>query len=230
MESISRLIRPSKLRFFNIIDGVAPNYPITPATSQRPWLKQPNEELTQLRYQLKHARCPFTRRIGNVAKCPGIASITSTGYTIQTPVDIRIVSSPTDLHIDLSTNEFLINYHTLPYSCPNTHNKIIKFDFGWRVQASNDILLQFIPIPYTEENRFTSTTGILDPQISSTLNVQLYWHVFDGVTIIRAGTPMTQIIPMKREFNPNVVVDEEYTINDIRRLKNETFKLQSTFD
>ena len=230
MESIQRLMRSSNLRFFNIIDGVAANYPITPATPQRSWLTQPNEELTQLRQQLKHARCPFTRRIGNVAKCPGITTINSLGYILPSPVDIRIVSSPTDLHIDLPTNEFLINYHTLPYSLPNTHTKIIKFDFGWRVQASNDILLQFMPIPYTEENRFTSTVGILDPQISSTLNVQFYWHVFDGVTIIQAGTPMTQIIPMKKGFNPKVVVDEEYTINDIRRLKNETYKLQSTFD
>jgi hypothetical protein len=221
----------SKLRFFNIIDGVAHNYPIIPASSNRSWLQQPNDELKSLRHQLKHQQCPFTRRIGNVAKCPGIQSITSTGYVLPSPVDIRIVSSQDDLHIDLPVhNTFLINYHTLPYSSPNTHTKIIKFDFGWRVQASHDILLQFLPIQYTEENRFTSTTGILDPQYSSTINVQFYWHVFDGVTIIKAGTPMTQIIPIKRSFNPSVLIDEEYTIKDIQRLKNETYRMQSTFD
>lgn len=217
----------SKLRFFNIIDGVAANYPITAASPQRDWLKQPNEDLTRLRTQLKSNRCPFTRRIGNVAKCPGIHSITSAGYTIPTPVDIRIVSSSDNIHIDLPSDvPILINYHTLPY----TQQKIIKFDFGWRVQASNDILLQFMPIPYTEENRFTSTVGLLDPTISSTLNVQVYWNILDGVHIIRAGTPMTQLLPIKKNFNPNVVIDVEYTIHDIRRLKNETFKLQSTFD
>jgi len=217
----------NKLRFFNIIDGVAHNYPITSASSHRSWLSQPNQELAHLRTQLKTKRCPFTRRIGNVACCPGIHSILSAGYTIPTPVDIRIVSSPDNIHVDIPSDvPILIYYHSLPY----TQQRIIKFDFGWRVQASNDILLQFMPIPYTEENRFTSTVGLLDPTISSTLNVQVYWNITDGVDIIRAGTPMTQILPLKKNFNPNVVIDEEYTINDIRRLKNETFKLQSTFD
>jgi hypothetical protein len=222
----------SKLRFFNIIDGVAANYPIIPASPKRNWLKQPNDELTYLRTQLKTKQCPFTRRIGNVAKCPGIFSLTSSGYILPTPVDIRIVSSPNDLHIDLPITDSPIQlaYHTLPYSSPNTHTKIIKFDFGWRVQASNDILLQFMPIPYTEENRFTSTVGLLDPSISSTINVQFYWHVFDGVTIIKAGTPIVQILPIKKNFNPNVIIDQEYTLKDIQRLKNETFKLQSSFD
>jgi len=221
-----------KIRFFNLIDGVATHYPIQPASSYRPWLKQPNEELKELNRHLHTARCPFTRRIGNIAKCPGISQINSTGYVLPSPVDIRIVSSQDDLHIDLPTQDIpiSINYHTLPYSSPNTHTKILKFDFGWRVQASHDILLQFLPIQYTEENRFTSTTGILDPLLSSTINVQFYWHVFDGVSIIKAGTPMTQIIPMKRSFNPNVVVDEKHTIEDIQRLRGETFKMQSTFD
>lgn len=221
-----------QIRFFNLIDGIATHYPITTATPQRPWLFKPNEELSHLRKQLHTARCPFTRRIGNIARCPGISQINSTGYILPSPVDIRIVSSESDLHIDLPTQDIpiLINYHTLPYSSPNTHTKILKFDFGWRVQTTKDILLQFLPVQYTEENRFTSTTGILDPLLSSVINVQFYWHVFDGVTIIKAGTPMTQIIPMKRSFNPSMIVDEKHTIEDLQRLRGETFKLQSTFD
>ena len=46
-------------------------------------------------------------------------------------------------------------------------------------------------------------TGILDPLESTKVISQLYWHVNEGTEIIKAGTPLTHIIPMKRGFNPD---------------------------
>jgi len=228
------------IRFYNIIDGVAANYPIVSAQSiQRSWLQQPHQQYKQLTKDLHTKKCPFTQRIGNIAKCPGIRSMMNTGWILPTPTDIRVVTdsnhqSPivniaaTDSPIQFSLHppELFSQYHSTPHS---SLSSIFKFDFGWRVQAPKDIVFLITHVHYNNEVRFTHTTGILDPQESSSLNVQFFWHVLDGVTLIPVGTPMMQIIPMKRSLEYNVVVDEEYSLNDIQMLRNETFKLQSTF-
>jgi len=60
------------------------------------------------------------------------------------------------------------------------------------------------PVHYTGESRFTTATGILDPFISCELNIAMYWHVLQGREILKAGTPILQIIPIPR----NLIIPE----------------------
>ena len=39
-------------------------------------------------------------------------------------------------------------------------------------------------------------------------NIQLFWHVMDGVEIIKAGTPLVQFIPMPRYSDPEFEISE----------------------
>ena len=45
---------------------------------------------------------------------------------------------------------------------------------------------------------FAAAHGILDPMQSHEINLQLFWNVLEGETLIRAGTPLAQYIPIKR--------------------------------
>jgi hypothetical protein len=61
--------------------------------------------------------------------------------------------------------------------------------------------------PYPDSYEFESVNGILDPSISSELNVQLNYNVVNGVHIIKAGTPLAHIIPLTERNYDFVVRD-----------------------
>ena len=210
-----------KIRFTNSINGIVENYPIIPASKiQRPWMKGPTEQYREDIKKLK-SKCPFSGfRPNNIAKCPGIKSLFNTGYILTCPFDVRITTNGDletinwDLPFQVNSLGFApIAIHkpeVLHDHCPAPHNtvkSILKIDSGWQVTSPDDIVFMLTNIHYTEETRFTSVTGILDPKQSTKVIPQLYWHTLDGVEIIKAGTPLMQIIPLKRDFNPDFECD-----------------------
>ena len=48
----------------------------------------------------------------------------------------------------------------------------------------------------------------MDPSISNELNIQLKWNILEGEILIKAGTPLMQIIPLSDE-NFDIVCREE---------------------
>ena len=54
----------------------------------------------------------------------------------------------------------------------------------------------FLPMPYPDHYDWESSSGVLEPALSSELNVQLYWNVEEGERFIKAGTPLMQIVPI----------------------------------
>ena len=52
-----------------------------------------------------------------------------------------------------------------------------------------------LPLPYADDHTFEACQGILDPSISTEVNVHLYWNKL-GVHIIPAGTPLCYLAPM----------------------------------
>jgi len=71
------------------------------------------------------------------------------------------------------------------------------------------VLLQ-THVHYGGESRFTAATGTLDPREAPNCNIQLFWHVMDGVEIIKAGTPLVQYIPMPKYMDPEFEISEDY--------------------
>ena len=59
--------------------------------------------------------------------------------------------------------------------------------------------------------------GILDPGFSSEINVQGYWNKKIGVHLIKAGTPIAQLIPLTEKSYDYVVRDMNQ--NDERWIK-----------
>jgi hypothetical protein len=111
-----------------------------------------------------------------------------------------------------------VSSHTRSQSEPllddpdNTLKTVVKLETPWRVEASDDIVLLFMPVTYNNEHRFQAAHGILDTKYGHVLNIQLFWKDMNSKTLVRAGTPLVQIIPIPRQSlslaNYDVVIDK----------------------
>lgn len=226
---IKKLFNKQKphLRFYSLYPGVADVYPIFQA-SKLPRNFTKNQPLPQV-----------DRLEANVAKCPGIRKIAMSGWIVPAPADFIIRTNgdgvsfewrePIKFDKEMPGTESYIMMHTEGQTVPvlddveNTLKQTVKVETPWRVDTSDDIVLLQLPLTYANEPRFTAAHGILDPMQSHVVNLQLFWNVLEGETLIRAGTPLAQYIPIKRsELNYSAydhAVDGEPTKVDIQREK-----------
>jgi hypothetical protein len=76
---------------------------------------------------------------------------------------------------------------------------LLKWKTGWNCEAPVGYDLLILPVMYHPTLDFTIPHGILDTRIRTQLNVQMAWHPSKHEVFIPAGTPLMQIIPLKRE-------------------------------
>ena len=179
-----------------------------------------------------------------VLNCPAIKQITSVGYVLRAPADFIIKTGTTvdklswetpflfKRHSDkytFSGSEYYISWHSpsqteplIPKEIPNTDKQYlhsaVKVETPWRVKASDDIVLLQLPVTYNNEARFTAAIGVLDPKYMHSVSVQLFWHVLEGETLIKAGTPLVQYVPVQRSlFQKNSVDFIVDTATDVER-------------
>jgi hypothetical protein len=87
---------------------------------------------------------------------------------------------------------------------------VIKVHTGWRCYVPEGYYLMEMPLPLTEENRFTTIPGYFSKESGpASMNVQLLWHVMNGTTLIPAGTPIAQYVLVPKEQPEMVCRDAE---------------------
>jgi len=192
-----------KIRFYSLEPGLHDVYPVYPAHQhKRSWIGEDSHS------------DPINGSMPT-KNCPGIKLINSAGWILPAPADFYIttngdgVSFEWDEKIAFSQakppgNEVYIGYHDNQQSEQiidnpnNTLKTVVKVNTPWRVELPKDKLLLQLPVSYNNEDRFTGAIGILDPQYVHVLNVQLFWHCLEGKTLVKAGTPLAQYIPIDR--------------------------------
>jgi hypothetical protein len=226
----------SWVRFYSMEPGVPEVHPIVPTSKiKRAWqlMKQePDPDNGPM----------FTKN------CPGIKKLLGAGYTIVAPADFIISTNGDGVTFRWAEArkfsrttpgwENYIGFHNrhqteLVLDNPDiTLKTAVKIDTPWRVQASDDVVLLQLPVNYNNESRFTAATGVFDPRFGYVVNVQLFWHVLEGETLVKAGTPLCQYIPMKREsLNPNIwnVTVDTAGPEDIEREKRFNYATSCSF-
>lgn len=226
--------KKSWVRFYSLDQNVSTIYPVIQNTLvERDWNNL--GDITRNRPEQGRQ---------TVLNCPAIKQITRTGYVLCAPADfiIKTGEGPTDIswetpfmfkrHSDkytFSGTDYYISWHSpsqvepiIPRECPHSdtdyHHSAVKVETPWRVKASDDIVLLQIPVTYTNEERFTAAIGIVDPRYMHAVSVQLLWHIVGGETLVKAGTPLVQYVPVSRELlnskNVDFIVD---TATDVER-------------
>lgn len=225
------LFKKSWVRFYSLEPAVADIYPVIPAKNlSRGWMQE----------QKKKSKCPFSGLIPQTANCPGITNIVNAGYILPAPADFVITTNGDGINFGWEApylfnlgggNRGYVNKHDYSQTEPildnpdNTLKEVVKIETPWRVKASDDIVLLQLPVTYNNEKRFTPATGILDPKYGHVVNVQLFWHVMEGQTFVKAGTPLVQYIPMNRKYlNINMFDTIVDAAGDIE------FKMEESFD
>lgn len=205
----------SWVRFYSMEPGVPEIFPIRPSSEiKRSWMdvqQEPDPDNGPM----------YTKN------CPGIKKLVNSGWILTAPADFIIATNGDKTTFRWRESrkftrgtpgwENYVGFHNqhqteLTLDDPTKSLKtVVKLDTPWRIAASDDMLLLQIPISYNNESRFTAATGVFDPRFGHVVNVQLYWHVFEGETLIKAGTPLVQYLPIRRDYlninNHDVVID-----------------------
>lgn len=200
-------MKTKTIEFFSTVEGVADTSPILSAKDWKPaWVDLAKQDYIQT---LKNRNDKFN----HVYQCPGIFDLQRQGFIVPMWFDVIILTDKNrkGFGFKLPTNEIdtsgrtLIDKHdentmakyvpTRPYSLPF----FIKINTPWHVIAPKGVKFLVLPIAYPDSHEFESAIGILDPGISSEINVQVWWNVLEGETFLKAGTPLCQLIPISED-------------------------------
>ena len=213
--------RKPYVKFYCSHPGIADLYPVKKSKDHKhQWLQKLSKKYLDEVEEQKKSKCPLDQII-STAKCPAIKDITRRGYILYAPCDIKIVTEDGGNNLSwssMSQESFgsqFITYHTpdallnhIDYR-PDTCKFILKLNLPWAVECSDDIVLLQTHVHYGGDSRFTTATGTLDPKEAPNCNIHLFWHVMDGVEIIKAGTPLVQYIPMPKYMDPDFEISTD---------------------
>lgn len=197
------------ITFFSTIPGVADAFPIVKSGEIMPgWVSTAKQAYLQKQEESKG------EGFVHVYRCPGIFDLMSTGYTVTLPWDLMIDTYgdgqkfkwtlPSGDLADMMSSPFVTGHSPdgvaehLPQR-PGSLKTILKFNTPWYIIAPKGVKFLVLPIPYSDTFEFESYQGILDPGFSNEINFQVRWNVLNGKHIIKAGTPMCQLIPLTDE-------------------------------
>lgn len=208
------LIPNSKILFFSSMPGLADAYPIKPAKDFKfKWVESLKSDYKEFLNSSLKGQGTHLRR------CPGIFEILEHGYIIPMPWDLKIrtsKNSPQSFEWEVASRNIIDSFEgniasahdVVGRHLPNRSDSfplILKIDTPWSIAATPGLKFLVIPIPYPDSYEFESTHGILDPSKGTHLNLQIRWNVTNGEYMIKAGTPMVQLIPIT-ESNCNLIV------------------------
>jgi hypothetical protein len=216
-----------KIEFINETAGVAELMPIIPAKEFRhPWVDRATEDFAQKRQDPNWKNKKFL----HTARCPGIFTLQRHGWIMRTWQDIVITTRKEDNvnfswfcardrnHVGFhSSNQLADFWQSWP---ENTLRSVVKIHTGWSCFVPKGYYLYEMGIPLQEENRFTTVPGYFSREIGvASMNVQLLWHVMDGETLIKAGTPIAQYVLVPKE-QPEMLCRDIDVNKDRHRLFN----------
>lgn len=200
----------TKIEFFSSVPGVAETFPVRASREVIPkWVHAAKADY--VKNKDKHDI--------HIYKCPGIFEMYMTGFVVTSWHDIEIETDGVrfrmtipDAKLETLLGKQAVQEQThlgvakfLPQR-PWSTKSILKINTPWHVLAPRGVKFMMIPMPYTDYFDFESCIGILDPALSTEINVQGYWNnLTPGKHFIKAGTPMAQLIPIT-ERNLDFVV------------------------
>jgi hypothetical protein len=188
---------PKNLITENILKNPEPSYKFLPE-----WYKKLKMHLSESKnYFHKDGNGNFT-----VKACPPFIDALTAGYMITLPCDITFVDENIYGYrvrwevswnvIDNDHTEDQVFGITLP---ENYEKKPFKFIGNWKIKTPPGYSLLYTHPFYRYDLPFISTTGIVDSDVFDlSINIPFFIKK-DFVGTIPAGTPISQIIPIKRD-------------------------------
>ena len=190
-----------KIEFFSNDPSVIDNYPIIESKELKlDWVKKIREDF-QNQVKKNHQKLPGW---SHLSRCPGIFNLFKYGYVIRLHQDIIIrprgkefewMTPSKNVQVEGMGKDVIDMIAKPPWAA----DFILKIITGWHVIAPKGLKFIVLPISYPDTFNVTSTAGIFDPSDSTEVNFQLFWNGTDEETVIKAGTPLGQLIPISEK-------------------------------
>lgn len=173
------------------------------STYKREWMKKSKIDFDEklLNKKIKD------RHITSAHRCLGINSLFEKGFLLKNPIDFAV---ETQSYIDepkIHQHSGFLDFGFFSYelfgkynSLKNCNKNLIKISNFCLVDSPKDIVFLVLPVFYSDDNRFMSCAGILDPVLSREVSIILYWFCENSYDIVRKGTPLAQLIPFPRNM------------------------------
>lgn len=209
-----------KIEFVSEIKGVAEMFPVLEASKyKRKWIDTAVADYKKTRKD--------NEKQSYLVRCPGIFSLFRKGYILTACHDFCITTKKGEKGFswkfpDTKLEEFYKGKPPIEGQAAKfflTRNEemetLVKINTPYHFIAPKGIKLLVLPVPYPEQFDFESSMGILDPEESTELNVQLHWYKKDGEVVIKAGTPLAYLMPLldserKIEINNRYANEKEF--------------------
>lgn len=230
----SKFTKP-KLIFYSEYPEITDVYPIYPAKDyKRKWVKNCATAFQKYRKVTDGRATTLT-----ATKCPGIRSVMEAGYIVQTWHDFTVETNadgfkifyPSALDQTLEKFKFAnvkintFDTHVGPMKIPTgrNHHHIFKIFVPYHFDIPEGYELLIMPVQYDDDPKFTACMGKAEG-FQVDLNIHVFWHEKEGRVTIPAGTPLCQLVPVKKE-----TVDFELrTVDDDTRRKASKMILEKT--
>jgi len=148
-------------------------------------------------------------------RCLGINSLIKMGFVVKNEIEFAVETNGNDSEIKVHVNngEISPTHSTIgeshigffdkdlmgDYTKPMGANKVlIKIHTPWYSTTPKDVVFIVLPINYSDDNRFMSSTAIFDPALSPQINIIIWWFVKEGYEVVKKGVPLAQLIPIQR--------------------------------
>jgi hypothetical protein len=166
------------------------------------------------------------RDFSTVRNCPAISDSMNFGYTLYLPYDIHIDTSSKDVvkfyhktamyndtnnnateYVGLTNNNAISNFYVPEGYCKT----VIRINLLWGIKTDPDYSIFVTQPSHRYDLPLLAISGVIDTDTFPAREAYNFW-VKDGFTgTIKAGTPLVQIIPFKREdFSSHVIENDHY--------------------
>jgi hypothetical protein len=177
--------------------------PPVPAASMVPsWFKDLNVFMDQ---SIKTFRKPNGRGNLSAKSCVPILDAMVSGYMITLPCDITFVDTNVYGHraiwdVSWQVLEQHVEEQTQNIGLPEIYEpSALKFLGLWRIKAPKGYSLLYTHPFYHFDLPFITTTGVVDSDVYDTAMNLPFFIRKDFVGVLKKGTPIAQVIPIKRE-------------------------------
>lgn len=169
-------------------------------------------------------------------RCPPFLDAMVTGWIIPLVADVYIESNEDCSYVKYDTTyprPMVENHGQNQVSsdkCPAPHlpKPPIKWMNYWAIKCPKGYSLLFVPPLNRADERFTCFSGMVDCDgYFEFVNFPFVWNKPNAKEIVPAGTPLMQVIPIKRDslFNKHII--RSFTEADHKELRDTQRKRQS---
>jgi hypothetical protein len=166
---------------------------------------------------------------GTIKKCMPVFDALTAGYTIPTYCDLWVRKNEIGEQIYITSSDLNIEFHSIiqaPYHPSMNSQPYPKWINPWAIKTPPGYSSLFIPPVHQSNNFFQIIEGFVDTDTySAPVNFPFLINDINFEGLIPAGTPMVQVIPIKRE-NWKI---EKGNNKDIKEIMNVQKKLNSQF-